>query len=83
MMRDREELHVSTHPSAQAKTKAKAKAGLGLCKIHDVKDDPIIKVLDWEPSMTSSHGLQGRGVFDTLFIMLESGNSRHKSRIIY
>ena len=30
MMRDREELHVSTHPSAQAKAKAKAKAGLGL-----------------------------------------------------
>ena len=29
-MRDREELHVSTHPSAQAKAKAKAKDGLGL-----------------------------------------------------
>ena len=30
-MRQREELHVSTHPSAQAKETAKAKAGLGLC----------------------------------------------------
>ena len=28
---EREELHVSTHPSVQAKAKAKAKAGLGLC----------------------------------------------------
>ena len=29
-MREREELHVSTHPRAEAKAKAKARAGLGL-----------------------------------------------------
>ena len=40
--------------------------------IHDVKDDPILKVPGQEPPKSSKYGLHGRGVLDTLPNMLES-----------
>ena len=51
--------------------------------IQHVKDDPILQVSSQEPSTSSKYGLRGRGVLDTLLIMLESWNLAHKSRITY
>ena len=51
--------------------------------IHDVKYDSILQVPGQEPPTSSKYGLHVWGVLDTLFIMLESWNLAHNSRITY